>query len=165
MMDGLKIYWAERSPREQRLLMVAGALAAVLLLVLIARPVMIWTEQLQSSHRAAVEREGRVAAKAALLAGPAAAGTGSADSGSGASAGTLDQYLAQSASELGLSLSRNDGRGTDGASIAMTQAKAQVVMAWLADLERQGMILGNLTLTPQPDGTLGMTADVRRTMP
>lgn len=161
MMDRWKFYWAGRSPREQRLLMVAGALAALMLIWLVVRPAMAWTQQMQTASQAAVEREGRVMAKARLLATP----KGTAGGGAGGAAGwgaALDQYLAQSASELGLSLSRNDPRGADAVSIAMTQAKPQVVTVWLAELERQGMVLDNLTLTPQADGTLGVTSDLRR---
>lgn len=162
MMDRWKFYWAGRSPREQRLLVVAGALAALMLIWLIIGSAMTWTQQMQSASQEAVEREGRVIAKAKLLARPVGAAAAGAEIGNGAA---LDQYLAQSASELGLSLSRNDPRGADAVSIAMNQAKAQVVTLWLAELERQGMVLDNLTLTPQADGTLGVTADLRRVTP
>lgn len=162
MMDRWKLYWAGRSPREQRLLVVAGALAALILIWLMIGSAMTWTQQMQSASREAVEREGRVIAKAKLLARPAGAAGASAEIGNGAA---LDQYLAQSASELGLSLSRNEPRGADAVNIAMSQAKAQVVTLWLAELELQGMVLDNLTLTPQTDGTLGVTADLRRVTP
>jgi general secretion pathway protein M len=158
MMDRMKRYWAARSAREQHLLLVAGVLAALVLLGLVVRPVMQWTQQMQSAHREAVEREGRVLAKAALLAVPARA----AGAGDASHSAALDQYVAQSASELGLVLTRSDARGTDSVNIAMNQAKAQVVTMWLAELERQNMVLDNLTLTPQADGSLAVTADVRR---
>lgn len=161
MMDGLRNYWTGLSRREQILLMVAGGLAALLLAWLIVRPVAAWQADLRQSHREAVEREGRIAAKADLLSATAQRSQGAAQDAGGA----LDVWLAGSASEMGLSLSRQEARGPDGARIAIAAAKAPAVMKWLADLERQGLVLDQLTLTPQVDGSLALGVDVRRVRP
>ncbi|HMN53275.1 MAG TPA: type II secretion system protein GspM [Sphingopyxis sp.] len=74
----------------------------------------------------------------------------------------VDQYLAQSAGEIGLTLDRNEARGQRQATIAIGAAKAPVLTGWLASLEGQGFIVDQLTITPAADGTVGMTAELRK---
>lgn len=156
MMDGLRDYWTGLSDRERRLLMVAGVLAAALLAWLLVRPLMGFMEAAERDHRAAIEREGRVEAKLALLKRPASKG------GADLQGASLEQYLTASASEIGLSLSRHEARGNQAASFAIAGGKAAVVAAWLADLEARGLTFDQLSITPQADGTVGVTADVRQ---
>ncbi len=74
----------------------------------------------------------------------------------------IDQFLAQSAGEIGLTLDRNEARGTAQATIAIATAKAPVLNDWLAALETQGFVVDQLTVTPAADGTVGMTAELRK---
>ena len=76
---------------------------------------------LESRHSAAIEREGRVAAKVQLLASRPAKSVAA-----GVDAAAIDQYLAQSAGEIGLTLDRNEARGQGQATIAIATAKAPV---------------------------------------
>lgn len=157
MTDRLKNWWAGLSGRERWLVGIAAALALGVLGWGIARPTVAAFIDLESRHRAAVEREGRVAAKVALLGvRPAKSAAASVD------AGAIDQFLQQSAGEIGLTLDRNEARGANQAAIAIATAKAPVLTDWLAALEAQGFIVDQLTITPAADGTVGMTAELRK---
>jgi general secretion pathway protein M len=153
-MEALRHYWAGRSGRERLLLMVAAVLAAALLGGLLLRPVLAAGGDAAARHQAAVEREGRFAAKLELLRAPDGAAV-RADAG-----GDLAQILAQSAGEVGLTLSRNEAQGR-GARIAIAGGKVPVVMGWIGELETQGFVVEALDMTPQADGTAALTADVR----
>ena len=157
MTDRLKNWWAGLSGRERRLVGIAAVLALGVLGWAIARPAVAAFIDLESRHRAAIEREGRVAAKVALL------GARPAQSiAAGVDAGAIDQFLQQSAGEIGLTLDRNEARGANQATIAIATAKAPVLTDWLAALEAQGFIIDQLTITPAADGTVGMTAELRK---
>ena len=155
MIASLTRWWQSLSAREQRLVGVAGALAAAVLLWLVLRPLVGYIAGLGDEHRLAVERAARVEAKAALLkddAGPTATTV----------SGSLDQWLAQSSGDTGLTLDRNEARGDSAATVAIASARAPAVIGWLAQLEGQGLVIDRLNITPGTDGTVGLTAEVRR---
>ena len=157
MTDRIVNWWRGMSRRERWLVGVAGVLALGVLIWLLGRPAYAAYINLEADHRAAVEREGRVAAKVQLLAQrPAAAATAAKD------AVAIDQYLTQSAGEIGLTLNRNEARGAGQATIAIATAKAPILADWLASLEARGFVVDQLTITPGADGTVGMTAELRR---
>lgn len=157
MTERLKNWWAGLSARERWLVGIAAVLALGVLGWGLGRPAVAAFVDLESRHRAAIEREGRVAVKLALLgAAPAPSVAASADSGA------IDQYLQQSAGEIGLTLDRNEARGADRAAIAIATAKAPVLTDWLAALEAQDFVIDQLTITPAADGTVGMTAELRK---
>jgi len=157
MMDGVKNWWGGLSMRERWLVGVAGALALAVLGWGLGRPAVAAFFDLETRHRAAVEREGRVAAKVQLLGQRPAKSVAAA-----IDAVAIDQYLAQSAGEIGLTLDRNEPRGDRQATIAIATAKAPVLIDWLAGLEVQGFVVDQLTITPAADGTVGMTAELRK---
>jgi len=157
MMDGLKNWWAGLSMRERWLVAVAGALALVVVGWAIGRPAVAAFVDLETRHQAAIEREGRVAAKAELLGQKPAKSVASV-----VDSVQIDQYLAQSAGEIGLTLDRNEARGDRQATVAIATAKAPVLTDWLAGLEGQGFVVDQLTITPAADGTVGMTAELRK---
>lgn len=156
MTERMKAWWDGLTRRERWLVAIAGALAAGILVWALARPVFAAFASLEADHRAAVEREGRVSAKIDLL-----AARGEVEAATPA-VGALDQYLALSAGEIGLTLDRNEARGDAQATIAIASAKAPVLIDWLASLEAQGFIVDQLVITPTPDGNVGMTAELRR---
>lgn len=157
MMDGIGNWWTGLSARERWLVGIAGVLGLAVLLWALARPAYAAFVDLESAHRAAVEREGRVAAKVKLLAERPAKSVAAA-----VDAVAIDQYLSQSAGEIGLTLDRNEARGQNVAAIAIATAKAPVLTDWLAVLEGQGFVVDQLTITPAADGTVGMTAELRK---
>ncbi len=157
MIDRMRNWWAGLSRREHWLVGVAAALALTVLVWALGRPAYAALVGLGSDHAAAIEREGRVAAKVHLLSQrPAKAVAAATD------AVAIDQFLAQSAGEIGLTLDRNEARGTAQATIAIATAKAPVLNDWLAALETQGFVVDQLTVTPAADGTVGMTAELRK---
>ncbi|MDO9370937.1 MAG: type II secretion system protein GspM [Sphingopyxis sp.] len=157
MIERMQNWWVGLSIRERWLVGVAGALALGVMLWGLGRPTVAAFIDLESQHRAAIEREGRVSAKVQLLAQRPAKSVAAA-----ADAVAIDQYLAQSASEIGLTLDRNEARGTGKATIAIATAKAPVLTDWLASLEGQGFVVDQLTITPAADGTVGLTAELRK---
>lgn len=157
MTERLQNWWTALSARERWLVGIAAVLALGVILWGLGRPAVAAFIDLDSQHRAAIEREGRVAAKTQLLAQRPAQSLGAA-----VDAAQIDQYLAQSAGEIGLTLDRNEARGTDRATIAIATAKAPVLTDWLASLEGQGFIVDQLTITPAADGTVGLTAELRK---
>jgi general secretion pathway protein M len=160
MIERVQSWWEGLSIRERVLVSIAGLLALGVVAWAIGRPVYAAFDDLDTEHRAAVDREGRVAAKVTLLSRRAPK---QADAASDTVA--VDQFLAQSAGEIGLTLDRNDARGSDQATIAIATAKAPVLTDWLAGIEAQGFVVDQLTITPAADGTVGMTAELRRAGP
>lgn len=154
MIGTVQPWWAALSQREKWLIGVAAALALLVLAWLTGRGVLGALDAQAERHREAVARAARVEAKAALLAAPVARPP--------AVAGSLDQWLAQSASDAGLTIDRNDARGDSLASIAIAAARAPGLVAWLAGLEAQGLVFDRMSITPGTDGTVALTAEVRR---
>jgi general secretion pathway protein M len=157
MIERLQNWWIALSARERWLVGIAGGLTLAVVLWGLGRPAVAAFIDLESRHRAAIEREGRVAAKVQLLAQRPAKSVAAA-----VDAVAIDQYLAQSAGEIGLTLDRNEARGTGQATIAIATAKAPVATDWLASLEAQGFVVDQLTITPAADGTIGLTAELRK---
>ena len=157
MTDKLKNWWSGLSLRERWLVGVAGVLALGVLIWGLARPAVAAFIDLESQHLAAIEREGRVKAKVQLLARRPAKSVAAA-----VDAVAVDQYLAQSAGEIGLRLDRNEARGAGQATIAIATAKAPVLIDWLASLEAQGFVVDQVTIAPAADGTVGLTAELRK---
>jgi general secretion pathway protein M len=157
MTERLQNWWMGLSQRERWLVGIAGVLAFGVLIWGLGRPAVAAFVDLETRHRAAIEREGRVAAKVQLLAQRPATSVATA-----VGVVAIDQYLAQSAGEIGLTLDRNEARGQGQATIAIATARAPVLTDWLASLEGQGFIIDQLTITPAADGTVGLTAELRK---
>lgn len=155
MMMSLQNWWTALSPRERRLVGIAALLAFGVLAWLLLRPLFAYLGGLDEAHRSAVERAARVEAKAALL--KSDAGVVAAVQG-----GPLDALLAQSAGDSGLTLDRNEARGDAAATIAVSSARAPALIGWLARLEAQGLIIDRVSLTPGADGSVALTAELRR---
>ena len=157
MTERLQNWWIGLSQRERWLVGIAGVLAFGVLIWGLGRPAVAAFVDLETRHRAAIEREGRVAAKVQVLAQRPATSVATA-----VGAVAIDQYLAQSAGEIGLTLDRNEARGQGQATIAIATARAPVLTDWLASLEGQGFVIDQLTITPAADGTVGLTAELRK---
>lgn len=157
MIVRMQSWWLGLSLRERWLVGVAGGLAMLVLAWALGRPLVAYWADLEARHRTAVEREGRVAAKVDLLRDLDKQGAAPT-----VATAPLDQLLAQSAADRGLTLDRNEARGDRQATVAVAAAKAPALMEWLAILEGQGLMVDQLTMTPAPDGTVGLTAELRR---
>ncbi len=164
MTGGIRRYWDGLSLRERALLGIAALLFGGLLLWLAwFGPLADAVDDAAARHGEAVEREAVVAARAAdIRRRSAAPAAGQAQT---SPAGRLDLVIAQSAAERGLTLSRNDAAGDAMTSIAVTNAGAGAVLAWIAGLEQGGIVAAEVTLTPAGNGLVNATATLRRAAP
>lgn len=155
-MSGLLFWYRGRSEREQRLLLLMLVIAVPLLLwLLVYRPVTGALDAAWDRHRDAVERHGQVlaavdAAKAARQ--PIAAPV----------AGEIAALAGESAGRAGLTLSSAAAQGSDRASVSIAGGEPRAMLAWLGQLEAQGVAVEDLRMTPAPDGSVSLTAVLAR---
>lgn len=142
--------------RERMLVSVAGGLAALVLLVYgIILPLGHALDAAALRHGETVMRTGRLLETLDTLNAPA--------SKAAAADGPVDQQVATSAQEAGFVLQSNQPQGSDGTQIAIPGAQATMVLGWLDTLAGRGLSVEALTLTPAPDGTVSVSATLRRT--
>jgi general secretion pathway protein M len=159
MIAALDNWWQGLSPRERWLVGIAGGLTAIVVgWFLIYLPLNRALADAQDRLGQAIDRRAAVAARVAAVR-QAQAGGGTGDNAPADSA-PLDLRLAQSAAEAGFTLARNEAQGGR-ATIAIANARARAVMAWLDTLQQSGLLLDDLTLRPNADGTVALTATLR----
>lgn len=144
-------WWRSRTIREQRLLLVGGALAVLTLAwLLVLRP-------LADMHSDARERHNRAVLALAEARGQAAAIRAAGEAAPAGLTGPLDAMLAQAASEAGFTVSRLDRQGDRQASLAMESVRPQAFFGWLRQLEQgSGLAVDRMTATPNSDRTLAV---------
>jgi general secretion pathway protein M len=156
MIDAVNSWWAGLSQRERVLVGIAGALLSGLVgWFLILVPLQNALASAGDEHLAALDRAGAVRSRIAALE------TG-ADSGIGTSTAVVAQVITQAAAEAGLPLTRNDPAGNDGAAIAISNGRSAALLTLLANLEQQGITASDLTMRPNGDGSINLTATFRR---
>ncbi len=149
----MRAWWENRSVRERRLIAVAGALAAGLLLWLsLVRPLGAALNEAERRQQDMAEMHGAVAARVALLrhgnpmtAVPSAPG----------------EWLAASAAEEGFAADPPrplvDGRW----AVRIASARAGALMGWIARIEARGGRAESLRISPQGSGTVALEAVFR----
>jgi general secretion pathway protein M len=159
MIDGIRLWWAAHSPRDRFVISILG-LAVVMVIGWLGvwRPLVGAGDSMRESHAVAVERHAGITARVAEYQALQARGTHTAAS----SATRLDLILSQSAAEQGFTLSRDDAAGDNQASIAIASAPAPALFTWLGALETQGIIAADLSIRPNANGTVALTATLRR---
>lgn len=155
-MSGLTAWWRERTRREQRMLLILGALfALVLAWLLVVRPL---------GDRLADARERHNEAVIALAeARAAAAAIGRLEKARPAPlAGQVEQAVAQSATAAGFQLSRIQPEGPNRATLSIEAARPQALFGWVSEMEStRGMIVERLTATSNSDRTLSVQLTLR----
>ena len=147
-MSGLRAWFLARSRREQRLLAVMVALLLVTIVWFgIVRPVGDGLESSRERYADAVQRLGETQAQARAV----AAIRRSAGS---AAAGPLDAAVRNSADQAGFTLASLNGLGPDRVDIAITSARPAALVAWVARLEAQGILVEQLATTDNGDRTV-----------
>lgn len=141
-MSGLRTWWAGLNERERRLVTLMLVLAGGVFLWLgVWRPVMSGLEGGRARYAAAVDTNASVRAKLAMLrslpGGPKDKATG-----------PVDQVIAQSAAEAGLTLDRSAAQGAGRVGITIGSARAGALLGWLAKLETRGIGVETLSMTP-----------------
>lgn len=159
MRSSIVRWWKGLSSRERVLIGVAGAIALPLFLIYaLWLPLAGVVETARADHGVAVDRH------AAILDRVEAIRTAEAARGNTAvaAAGDVAQLVAQSAAAAGLTLAQNEASGTARTRVAIANARAIVVLPWLDALERAGLTLEEVTMRPNPDGTVATTLVARR---
>lgn len=159
MKTAIRNWWTGLSNRERVLVGIAGALAAGVLLWLATFGVSAALSDARTAHGIAVDRAAAIDARVDAIKALEASG---ARTPATASAATLDLFVAQSAAERGLTLARNDPQGGAATSIAIPNVRATDALTWLTALEEAGVLAADLSLRPNADGTVALTATLRR---
>jgi general secretion pathway protein M len=156
MMQRMTAWYIGLTTRERILVSVAGALAALIVLIYgIVLPVGNALDKAAVRHREATERAGRIAAGIDVLK--------RAPQGRAAVAsGPVEQIAAGSAQEAGFVVQSNQKRGADMAVLVIPTARPSAVLAWLDGLAGQGLAVEQVTMTPAPDGSVAVNVTLRK---
>jgi general secretion pathway protein M len=146
MSDNIVLWWRARSPREQRLLIVMIALAALLLgWLLVVRPLGDALDAAKTRHGEAV---------VALAEARARSEARSRNADVPRPALPVDGLIGQSAGEAGFTGARITAQGPARASVALEAARPQALFGWVAGLERRGLVVERLRAQANADRTL-----------
>jgi general secretion pathway protein M len=141
-MSALRAWWAGLSDREQRMLMLMLAMAGGVFLWLgIWRPIRAGIEAGRARYAIALDTNASVRAKLATL-------NAQPKPPKGGSSGPIDQIVAQSAAETGLTLDRSAAQGQGRIAITIGSARAGALLTWLSGLEARGITVETMSMTP-----------------
>ena len=154
MSESWRRWWSARNEREQRLLLVMFALLAALLIwLLVVRPLAGALDSAKARHAAAVDAVGIARARAAAAA-PAA-------DGARVPPGPLDAFVRRAATEAGFAEARVTAPGPGRAAVAIAAARPPAFFAWVRQLEAQGLVVDTLSARANPDRTLAVEVGFR----
>ncbi len=154
-MTGLRTWFEGRSLRERRLLLVMGALAVLTLIwAVVIRPVGDGLSSARERHASAVTRLGETEATVALL-------RAAQRSRPAPLTGALADIVRVQADMAGFSLTNLDQDGADRVRIAIPSARPGALTAWLAKLERGGILVDSVTMTDKGDRTVSVTMTLK----
>lgn len=161
MTDTIRNWLSGLSLRERWLVAVAAGLSAMLMgWFLIYTPLRSALASASEAHGEAVDREAAIAVRVAAI---KQLEEGAGRTASEASAAAVSLVLAQSAAEQGFTLSRNDPSGDNATTLAIANVRAPALAAWLTRLEDTGLNATDLSIRPNADGTVAVTASIGRT--
>ena len=156
MIAALRNWFEKLSGREQWMVGVAAVLAGILLLIFaIILPSISALENAKTAHEEAVQRRGRIEAnvEAALAQKP---------SKTAASEVNVDLVVTQGAVEKGFELIKSANSVPGQMSFRMDKARAPALLAWLSELEGQGIAVQTIALRSAADGSITVDAQLRR---
>lgn len=152
----LRAWWAGRSLREQRLLIVMTALAALVLAwLLVIRPLGDALALARERHAQAVVRLAETRAHADRLAG---LGGGRP----AAPAEPIHLFLSRSASDAGFRPNRVQPTGPNEATLAFDAVRPQAFFGWLSLAESRGLRIQRLNAVPNRDQTVSVEVGFER---
>lgn len=153
MTESWRRWWSARTERERRLLQVMFALLAALLVwLLVVRPLADALDSAKARHAAAVDAVGIARARAAVV--PEAGGSRAPPS-------PLDAFVRRTATEAGFAEARVTARGPGRAAVAIAAARPQAFFAWVRQLEARGLAVESLSARTNQDRTLAVEAGFR----
>lgn len=152
-MTAIRSWFTGRSRREQLMLLVMAALLAVVLVwYVVLVPIGDGLSDARARLNDATLREASTRAQLDAI-----ARLGHLP----AFAGAVDQAVRTSADTAGFALGQLNPVGPGRVQIGIASAKGGALMAWLATLERQGLLVEELRLTNNGDQTLAATITLR----
>ena len=152
----IRDWFVARSKREQRLTLLMLAIALpVLAWLLVVRPLSAAYDDALQDHLAGVDRHGRVLALA-----EAARSTQSRPVE--ASEADLQLIVTEAAGQAGIALQGATANGANAVDVTVAGGRATALGQWLAQFEARGITVQQMTMTPQPDGTVTMSARLVR---
>ncbi len=156
MIASLRLWFDRLSAREQWLVGIAGALAAVIVLIFgILFPAMAAIDSAKLAHDEAVQRRGRIEATVAMATGDRAAGTP-------VGGAAIDLVVTQSAAEQGFDIQKSAGSVPGQMTFRMEQARASALLVWLSELESQGIETRGITMQSGANGTIIVDAQMQQ---
>ena len=154
-MTALRVWFAGRSLREKRLLLAMVALAALTVVWAgIIRPVGDALASARERHTDAVVRLAHTQAAVDSLRQIQARRTRPLT-------GALADVVRAAANEAGFALASLDQQAPDRVHVGVQSARAGALVAWLARLERAGVLVDNTRLTDNGDRTVGVDLTLR----
>lgn len=154
-MNGIPLWWSERTPREQRLLLVMLALLALVVgWLLVIRPLSDALDEARRRHGEAVmalaEARGRAEAARRLEIVPNASAPL-----------PIDGLVSRTSAEAGFANARIAGQGPARATFAVDAVRPQAFFAWVRLMERSGLVVESLRARANSDRTLAVEAAFR----
>ena len=156
MTASIRGWFLARTKREQRLIMLMLALTLPLLAwLLVIRPVSAAYDDALQDHLAAVDWHARVLALAeAARSAPARPIE--------ASKAELQLVVTEAARQAGITLQAATASGANTVDVTVAGGRATALGQWLAQFEARGITVRQMTMTPQPNGTVNMSARLAR---
>lgn len=159
MIDNLKTWYFALSNRERVLVSVAGALTVVVVLIFgILLQAMSALEQAESGLDEAVQRRGRIEATVAAASLQKPSEVPPAQAG-------IDLVVTQGAAEKGFDLLKPTNSAPGQVDFRIEQARAPALLAWLSELESQGIFISSITMRSATNGSVTVEAQLRQAAP
>lgn len=156
MIAAARNWFFNLSNREQWLVGIAGALAALMLLIFgIILPSLTALDQAKIAHDEAVERRGRIEATVDATAAQKAAG-------SPVNAADVGLIITQGAAEKGFDLIKSANAAPGQMTFRMDRARAPALLTWFGELEAQGVEVRSITLRGGASGSLSVDAQMQQ---
>lgn len=155
MKETFQRWWKLRSAREQRMLLVASGLAALVLAwLLVVRPLDAGLADARQRHAIAVLRLAEARANVEALRrmeaeAPAPLGE------------PVDTLLNRSANEAGFPVTSVTSEAAGQARIAISAARPQALFGWVGQMEARGLIVERLSANANEDRTLAAEISFR----
>ena len=155
MIDNTRNWFAGLSQRERILVGVAGLLLAGLVGYYgIARPMFGAMTAAEERYVDAVEQQARIESKVAALQQPV-------DGTTVKFSGAIDAFVSQSAGETGIAVGSVVPQSGNRVNMVVESAKPTALFGWLARIEREGIAVEALNVTPAGSGAVSATITLR----
>jgi general secretion pathway protein M len=151
-----KLWWRTRTLREQRLMLAAAALLAIVLLwLMIVRPLGDALSRARERHGEAAQALAEARARVALI--------GELEKNTAPSLGMpLDALISQSATEAGFPVTRVENEGQNVTTFVSNSVRPQAFFSWVGQMETgQGLAVERLSASTNSDQTLSVQVTFR----